>query len=198
VTPRAYDSPVRRQQAAGTRDRIVAAGSELVHELSSWDWRALTFRAVAERAGVSERTVYRHFPTERRLHDAVMERLHDEVDVDYRSVDLAALPDLTGRIFRSLDAFAVLPATPEPDDPTFAAVDEQRRTALRRAVAEAAPEWDDDQRETAAAALDVLWHLPSFERLVAAWGFDVDRATAAVRWVIDLVVEAVARDHPPR
>jgi len=42
---------------------VIAAGSELVRQLPSWDWREVTFRAVAERAGVGERTVYRHFPT---------------------------------------------------------------------------------------------------------------------------------------
>ena len=60
---------------AETRDRILDAGSALVHEFESWDWRPLTFRAVAERAGVGERTVYRHFATEQALHAAVMERL---------------------------------------------------------------------------------------------------------------------------
>src|SRR5262245_58672451 len=57
---RRYDSVVRRERAAQTRDRIVAAGSELAHEFASWDWKPLTFRAVADRAGVGERTVYRH------------------------------------------------------------------------------------------------------------------------------------------
>jgi AcrR family transcriptional regulator len=53
---------LRQQKAAGTRQRIVKAGSELAHESASWDWKALTYRAVAERAEVGERTVYRHFP----------------------------------------------------------------------------------------------------------------------------------------
>ena len=56
---RRYDSPVRRQRAAETRERIVAAGAELLHGFPIWNWRALTVRAVAERAGVNERTVYR-------------------------------------------------------------------------------------------------------------------------------------------
>ena len=47
---RRYDSPVRRQQAAETRARILAAGSALVHGYPTWDWRELTFRAVAEKA----------------------------------------------------------------------------------------------------------------------------------------------------
>ena len=69
---RTYDNRARQEKAAQTRERIVAAGSELVHAFDTWNWRDLTFKAVAERAGVGERTVYRHFPTERHLHDAVM------------------------------------------------------------------------------------------------------------------------------
>lgn len=197
VPRRTYDSPVRRQRAAETRDRIVSAGSELAHEASSWDWRELTFRAVAERAGVGERTVYRHFPSERHLHDAVMERLHREAGVDYGSLRLGTIGSLTRRLFRSLERFQVGRTFVEPDDPTFRAVDDERRLALLRAVGEAAPAWSRRQRETAAAALDVLWHLPSYERLVSAWDFDGARATSTVDWVIGLVVEAVERDQPP-
>ena len=88
---RRYDTPIRRQRAADTRERIVTAGSELAHEFASWDWKALTFRAVAERAGVGERTVYRHFPTERHLHDAVMQRLEEEAGITYEGVDMRNL-----------------------------------------------------------------------------------------------------------
>src|ERR1700683_2616023 len=75
---RSYDGTLRREQAAVTRERIVVAGSELLHRGSIRDWKRLTVRAVAERAGVSERTVYRHFGNERGLSDAVMHRLEEE------------------------------------------------------------------------------------------------------------------------
>jgi hypothetical protein len=54
---RLYDSPVRQQQATDTRERIIAAGSELVHGFRTWDWRGLTFGAVARYA--LERVVLR-------------------------------------------------------------------------------------------------------------------------------------------
>src|SRR5262249_10235326 len=136
-----YSSPVRDRRAAETRERIVAAGAELAHELSSWDWAALTFRAVAERAGVGERTVYRYFPAERQLHDAVMQRLNQLAGVDYDHVDLDEFGRLTARIFRSLGEFAAGQTTVEPDDPTFRQVDEQRRAAILRAVRAERPEW---------------------------------------------------------
>lgn len=194
---RPYDSPVRRQKAAETRERILTAGSELVHGFPSWDWQGLTFRAVAERAGVGERTVYRHFPTERHLHDAVMQRLEEEAGITYEDVELANLAEVTGRVFGTLHSFAVRESVDAPDDPTFVAVDERRRTALSRAVTAAAPHWSDAQRATVAALLDVLWNVPSYERLVGVWKLDGDDATRAIGWVIGKLVQAIDDDEPP-
>jgi len=138
---RTYDNRSRQEQAAQTRERIVAAGSELVHDFDSWNWRDLTFKAVAERAGVGERTVYRHFPTERHLHDAVMQRLESEAGISYEVVDLTNIGDVTGRVFASLQRFSVRKSVEAPQDPTFVGVDVRRREALTRAVTAAAPGW---------------------------------------------------------
>jgi AcrR family transcriptional regulator len=79
---------VRRERSAETRERIVEAGSTLVHELGSWDWRDLTVRDVAARAGVHERTVHRHFTTERDLRAAVLQRLIEEAGVTVEGMRL--------------------------------------------------------------------------------------------------------------
>ena len=99
---RSYHSPARQKAAAATRERIVGAGVRLVRGFTTWDWDELTFRAVAERAEVSERTVYRHFPTERHLHDAIMSRLEDEACIAYQDVVLDNLAEVTARLFASL------------------------------------------------------------------------------------------------
>jgi AcrR family transcriptional regulator len=198
VAPRRrYDSPRRRQQAAETRERIVDAGSELVHGFDSWDWKGLTFRAVAERAGVGERTVYRHFPTERHLHDAVMQRLEEEAGITYEDVELQNLGEVTARVFASVHRFAVRESVVTPDDPTFVAVDERRRHALLKAVSQSAAHWTDAERETLAALLDMLWNLPSYERLVGVWNLAGDDAARAITWVIDLLVHAIENDERP-
>lgn len=49
---RKYDSPVRRQRAADTRERIISAGAELLHGFPVWNWRALTVRGVAGKSVV--------------------------------------------------------------------------------------------------------------------------------------------------
>jgi AcrR family transcriptional regulator len=162
-----------------------------------WDWRELTFRGVAERAGVGERTVYRQFPTERHLHDAVMQRLEEEAGITNEDVELANLAEVTDRVFASLQSFSVRGSVTEPDDPIFVAVDESRRTALARAVAASAPQWSDAERSTVAALLDVLWNLPSYERLVGVWDLSVDDATQAITWLIGKLVQAIEDDDPP-
>jgi AcrR family transcriptional regulator len=194
---RRYDSPVRRRQVAETRDRILGAASALVHELPTWDWRALTYRAVAERAGVSERTVYRHFATERELRDAVMRRLEEEAGVSYEGLGVDDLAAVTALVFSARASFAASSMVVE--DPTFVAEDQLRRDALRDAVAAVAADWTDADRDKAAGLLDVLWSVPSFERLVAQWGLGPDDATATITWALDLVVAAIrAGNSPPR
>jgi AcrR family transcriptional regulator len=197
VPRRRYDTPVRAQKAAATRERIVHAGSELVHGFGSWDWQELTFRAVAERAGVGERTVYRHFPTERHLHDAVMQRLEEEAGITYEDVTLDNLGPVTAKVFLSRGSFAVRESVSGPDSPTFVAVDQRRRDALVRAVAASTASWTDDERTTVAALLDMLWNLPSYERLVGVWHLEPEDATRAITWLIDHVVNAIEHDEPP-
>jgi AcrR family transcriptional regulator len=195
---RRYDGTLRRQQAAQTRERILAAGSALVHSFPTWDWRGLTFRAVAERAGVGLRTVYRYFPTERDLHDAVMRRLQEEAGVSYEDLDLDNLTDITARSFATLPSFAVTqwPAQ-APQQPTLVAEDQRRRDALIAAVAAPTADWPETQRQMAAAMLDVLWHVPSRERLITAWNLDSAQATQAITWVIGLLVDAIRHDRHP-
>jgi AcrR family transcriptional regulator len=183
--PRRYVSQVRRRQADETRERIVVAGVELVRGFDSWDWSGLTFRSVAERAGVGERTVYRHFPNERGLRDAIMVRLGEQAGVDYERLTLRDVGEVAGRIFLSLGSFAVSDVSSPPNDPTFVAVDKDRREALLRAVAESHSELSEPEQLRLAAALDVLWGVPSYDRLVSAWGMSPDDAAGVLRWAID-------------
>ncbi len=194
---RTYDNRARQEKAAQTRERIVAAGSELVHDFDSWNWRDLTFKAVAERAGVGERTVYRHFPTERHLHDAVMQRLESEAGISYEVVDLTNIGDVTGRVFASLQRFSVRKSVEAPQDPTFVGVDVRRREALTRAVTAAAPGWSAAEQHLTAGLLDVLWNVPSYERLVGEWDIDGTEATRAIGWLMAKVVAAIEDDDPP-
>jgi len=71
IPSRTYRSPLRAQQAQRTRELILAAYADLVVAERSSD---ITMAAVAARAGVAERTVYRHFPNGQALLDGLSEQ----------------------------------------------------------------------------------------------------------------------------
>ena len=154
-------------------------------------------RAVAERAGVNERTVYRHFANERALRDAVMQRFEEEAGVDLAHLPLGDIADVAAQILRFVSAY---PIEPRPLlDPTLAAASRRRHDALLAAVTDGAPRWSQADRELAAAMFDTLWAVDNYERLVGEWELDPDQAIRGMTWVIQLVEEAV-RDgrRPPR
>jgi AcrR family transcriptional regulator len=191
LSTRSYHSPARQKAAAATRERIIDAGTRLVRGFTTWDWDELTFRAVAELAEVSERTVYRHFPTERHLHDAIMGRLEDEAGIAYEDVELDNLADVTARVFASLKRFAIKDTIGTPHGPAFVGADARRHDALDRAVTARAPQLPDAHRRAMAGLLDVLWSPTTYERLVGAWNLDSAEAVDAVRWLIAKVVAAI-------
>jgi len=60
-----------------------------------------------------------------------------------------------------------------------------------------APDWTATERQMAAAMLDVLWGMPSYERLITAWDLDGDQATQAMTWVIGVLSDAIRHDRRP-
>ncbi len=196
ASKRRYDSPVRREQANATRRRIIEAACELLTEGSSIrDWQGLTVRAVAERAGVSERTVFRHFDNERGLRDAVMRRLEEQAGVDLGQLEADDIPRV---VARAIEAIAAHPLPPKaPLDPTLSDASRRQHAALLGALAPHTEDWSDRDRTVAAATLDVLWGLATYERLAADWDLDPADASAGAAWVAALVVEAVQSGRRP-
>jgi len=193
---RSYDSPVRRERARETRDRIVASGCALARGFPTWDWRGLTAAAVADHAGVNKTTVYRHFPTERDLHDAIMRRLEDEAGISLDTLDLTNFRETVERSLADLASFAARAEGQEPGTPTLDA-DRRRRDALLRVVRPVTADWSDDRRQMVAAVLDVVWGTPSHRRLTEVWGLDADQATSAILWAVDALLRAAAETAGP-
>jgi len=186
---RPYDIRLRRERAAETRERILAAGIELFREIRSWDWRELTFRAVARRAGVSERTVYRNFPTEQELRAAIGRRVEDEAGVRYEDLQLETVPEVAERVLALLPAYSAASPVHEHDV--------RRRDAFRRAVTLSSKGWPARQRELAAVALDVVWSVPVYERMLRVWGLDAADAKQVMTWLNALVVESIRDGRRP-
>jgi len=194
-TGRPYDGTLRRERAAETRERILMAGSDLLHRSSVRDWKRLTVRAVAERAGVNERTVYRYFGSERGLHDAVMHRNEKDAGIDLAGMQLEDITKVAAQIF---DHVSQYPREPRPDlDPTLVDAKERQREALLGAIADRTERWSDEERTVVVALFDMLWSVGSYERLVVDWQIDHQRAVEGITWVIGLVEQAVRDGRGP-
>lgn len=179
---RNYDSSRRQSQG---RDRILEAALGLARQHSGWNWADITFKAVAEAADLSERTVYRHFPTQRDLHDAMLLRINQDASISYDDLSLAGVPEVVSRLFTSLSTFTPDLARGAPPSAAAIAMNRERMQALLRASR-------DDAR--LAALLDVLWSNETFERLTAVWRMSTDEAVAAVTWAIGALGEPDADD----
>lgn len=71
VKPRRYRSERRREQAEQTRQRVVAAAAATFGERG---WEGTSISAIAERAGVSQETVYGRFGNKRALLGEALQR----------------------------------------------------------------------------------------------------------------------------
>jgi AcrR family transcriptional regulator len=197
VSRRRYDSTLRRERAARTRESIVTSAAEILRRSDIRDWRGVTIRAVAARAGVNERTVYRHFANEQQLRDAVMHRLEANAGIDLTQMRLEDIGDVAARIFLHVSHYPLKERGSL--DPTLADANRRQHEALLNAVASCGESWSVSDQALAAAMFDVLWGVASYERLVFDWQLDADEAIRALRWVIGLMETAIREGvRPPR
>lgn len=88
---------LRQQQRAVTRERILHALAELLETEHPLE---VSMAAVAERAGVSEPTLYRHFSTKRKLFAALGSDLFRRVTAGIAPTNLDELVEIMPTLFR--------------------------------------------------------------------------------------------------
>jgi AcrR family transcriptional regulator len=190
-----YRSPLRAAQAAQTRERIATAAADLLGEGSSAD--SITFRAVAERAGVTEMTVYRHFPTRDALMQGLWRQLNARMSPGVgmpESVD--ALLAQHNALFSGFDRVApqiVASIVTEPGREMRASLNEQRCRSFRNIVREASPGLSPAECTRAAAVLQLLHSAHAWMSLRDQWGLDGREAGAATRWAIETLLAELRR-----
>ena len=174
----------------------MAAGLHLAHHVSSWDWHELTVRNVAKQAGISERTVYRYFANERDLHNEIQRRIELESGAPLRrNPKLEDLPKEVAHVFKYLASFNA--AGPRLENPPLLEAHRSRQIALLGSLAPFTQNWHERDRFLAAALIDALAGLETFDRLTHDWGLSSDDAAAGVRGLTQLLVDAVAGGAPP-
>lgn len=195
--PRDYHSPLRERRMAETREAILLALAEVIAADGVSD---LAVQEVANRAGVSHRTVYRHFSDRQGLLDAladwVQQRLVAESVVD-GVVDVEDHIDAVRRVFAGFDELGPLPAAMARLSLTTDVRSVQHRERTERFRELIVPHLDGlDDPEAVFAVIRHLMSALTWWTLREEFGLDGERAGEAVATVVRAVLAEAAGERP--
>ena len=192
------DQTLRDEQASLTRDRIMQALADLLVEQGP---QSLSLHAVAARAGIGDRTLYRHFPNKEALYVALQRWISDAVDraappwaitspEELASSLRAAFPELA----RLKDAYLALQGLPEVREAMASGHDDRRRS-IRTAMAPVTSALPKRDATRVAAITHLLGSSRALYFLQDVWGFTPEEAAAASGWAIGAIAAAVREEE---
>jgi len=94
-------SVLLEKKAQMTIDLLLDAASELCKEL---DVNDISFKKVADKAEISQRTMFRYFRTREDFLEALTLRLHGELQLPTTPTSLEGLSDYLAKLYRKFDA----------------------------------------------------------------------------------------------
>jgi len=189
MSTRHYTSPLRERQTADTRAAILEA---LGAELAAGGLEEFSIARLARRAGVSERTVFRHFPTRETLLDGLSQWFNDRVGDFPHDVSAEAIPATIAQVFADFDEHEALTRAmlASPGGREFRR--HARAARLARLQAALAPVLDGADPERAAAARALVFALCSartWQAMRDEGGLDGAAAGRAVAHAIQLILD---------
>lgn len=182
-----------------TRQAILEAAAELelVHG-GALDPHVWTFARIAELAGVSERTVYRFFPSRADLDRAFAEEAVLWAGVDpARSLEEqpARIEEVMRRWSRRFDNVRLADDQPDSEDfPAFYAARVARDRRFLESLVEMFPEmeeWPERQRLGLAAAIQSLSSVPVIVLSARRWGLTLEEAGSAHAFALRSLLQAL-------
>ena len=195
---RAYHSPLRQAQADRTRVLIIEALTDLLSERPTDE---ISTKDIAEHAGVSERTVYRHYPERRGLHEALAAHWVGEYGPDVENADsLGDLAELIAEAYLGFEAQAreTVAMVAVNADPRRPASDTARRSARWVEVtARSFPDLDERQSLALAAITRMFGSSQTWLRLREEFGIQGAASAALASWAMRALIEEVQRGNPP-
>lgn len=190
---RSYSSPLRAEQAAATRARILDAAIDLLRATDSGD---VAIPEVAERAGVSVRTAYRAFPSREDLLEGVLAELSLRFEAIAGTMPTtldeyaASAEGAVRAVYEVEPLFRAMFATPAGRE-LHRGTAPRRREAIDAMLTAELADLTAEQRRRFIPIAHLLSSSRSVLLLKDYHDLDVDDAVAAVRWALATVVAAV-------
>jgi AcrR family transcriptional regulator len=193
----AYDSPLRADQKRATRQRILDAAGRLMEDRGLQEF---SFAAIADEAGVKERTVYRHF----RNKDALLAGLWEwfQARIHYGSIakteaELLAKPEQTFPVFDDNEQLArAMWSSPQGREFRLSNV-EKRKAGIKAAIADAVRGLPPKQAKWLAAVIHVLYSGAAWGTMKDYWGLSGTEGGKASAMAIELLLNAARANIAP-
>lgn len=185
--PRIYRSPLRERQTRQTRQLLLAAAAD---ELVANGVADTTIAAIAERAQVSQRTVYRHFPDWQTLLDALTEWVDSELAARIEpTLPASAEVSLDELLATGRALFAAMEDVGRPAEAMVLTAQankllsqghRERTRATERVIADGLPAVDPSTRRQVAAMVRLLFGSHTWYTLTRELGLTAEQAGDAV------------------
>lgn len=182
---------LRDEQRTSTRERIVEAMAELVREQQTTD---VPLTAVAARAGIGERTLYRHFATKAELTEGLfgwLSRGANELPFEAGS---EALVDRAASFFaayeQQIEVLRALAST-QAVGAGRALRAEARRETVRKALEAELDGVPEPRRTQAMAAVHLLTSSDAFLHAKDFWDLDAAEVAASSRWAVRALLAGI-------
>ncbi|MBO0852575.1 MAG: helix-turn-helix transcriptional regulator [Nocardia sp.] len=195
---RKYDSPLRQRQTERTRGAILDALGELL-KVHRWD--EVTTKMLATSAGVSQQTVYRHFPDRAALvaalkhhvrnphpyagPPATLQEWANRLEVGFQDADKHFLAEVTANTLFNANTRG------------FANRPQERSSLFSAAVERTFPDLDAADQPRAAALMRILGSTQTWLRMREEFGLDGAESGQLVRWAINVLVREIAAGNLP-
>jgi AcrR family transcriptional regulator len=194
---RAYVSPLRAEQAAQTRLRIIQAYGDEVCSGGSDD---VTVQQVAARAGVSVPTLYRNFPSLDTLGDAYWAWVEPQLGTFANIEGADDLPPFTERLFEQfaehpslIQAMLVSRSGRRLRDRSV----HRRNQVFQHALAPLTRRMPERDARAVTAICKVLSSGHVWQLMRKDWGLDGPEAGRAVAWAMRVLIDALRKNPNP-
>src|SRR5688572_8953270 len=183
-----YASPLRARQKADTRSLILKTVERVLKDRSLTE---LSLATVAREAGVTERTVYRHFATREHLLEATWAAINDAIGIKDFPRTAEELIERPKKLFPAFDrrseAIRAMLASPQGRELRLS-INKERQSAIRAAVRSARPNLREPTLTRLCASIQLLCSASGWATMTDYWGLDGAEAGRAASEAIAVLL----------